>query len=140
MVEVEMRIDDQIDMCRVPVDRFETGADLLAGLEADPEQPGEARAQPPDRVMLAIGVQPGIEQRPASRMLDQKNRHRERDVTLATLHQAGKFAGHCATSERVELDRHPRHSFDSRMALGLGSPVRTSSATVTADCVGTNRN
>ena len=51
----------------------QTSADLLARLEADPEQPGEARAQPTSRVMLAIGVQPGVEQRPASRVLDQKS-------------------------------------------------------------------
>jgi hypothetical protein len=61
MVEMEMRVDHQVDARRVPVDRFEPGADLLARLKVDPEQPGEARAQPPGRVMLAIGVQPGIE-------------------------------------------------------------------------------
>jgi hypothetical protein len=71
---MEVRVDDEVDARRVPVDRF------------DPEQRGEAWAQPLGRVMLAVGVQRGIEQRPASRVLDQKHRDRHADVALAAFH------------------------------------------------------
>jgi hypothetical protein len=60
--------------------------------------------------MLAIGVQPGVEQRLAFRMLDQKHRDRHGDIALAAFHQVGKLAGHGAAGEGVELDGHQRFS------------------------------
>jgi hypothetical protein len=124
MVEMEMRVDDQVDARRVPVDRFEPGADLLVRLKVDPEQPGEAWAQPPGRIMLAIGVQPGIEQRPATRVLDQKHRDRHGDVALAAFHQVGKLARQRSAGEGVELDGHQRFSIvgpggSGRLAITL---------------------
>jgi hypothetical protein len=118
MVEIKMRSDDQIDARRVPIDCYESSADLLARPEADPEQPSKARAQPPSRVMLTIGVQSGIEQRPASWLLNQKDRYLDRDISLATLHQVGEFGGHRAASERVEFDRHNQYSCTSGLACG----------------------
>ena len=56
MVEMEMRVDDQVDLRRVAADRFEPGADFLAGLEVEAEQAGEARPEPAGGVVLAIGV------------------------------------------------------------------------------------
>jgi len=44
--------------------------------------------------VLAIGVQPGVEQRPAFWVLDQEDRDRQGDVALAALHQMGELAGH----------------------------------------------
>src|SRR5437868_14895656 len=85
MDEMEVRVDDQLDARRVSVDRFEPGADLLARLEVDPEQPGEARVQPPGRVMLAVGGSPVSNNARASRVLDQKHRDRYGDVALAAL-------------------------------------------------------
>jgi hypothetical protein len=37
MMEMEMRIDDEIDTCRVAADRFEPRAEPLARIKADPE-------------------------------------------------------------------------------------------------------
>src|SRR5712691_12640528 len=79
---------------------------LLAGPKTDAEQPGEPRAEPPGGVVLAIGVQPGVEQRPVLAVLDQEDRDRHGDVALAALHQMSELAGHRAAGESVELDRH----------------------------------
>src|SRR6202011_1524524 len=92
----------------ISVDRLEASAHLLAGPKADSEQLGEPWAEPPDGVVLAIGVQPGVEQRPALGMLDQKDRDRHRDVALAALHQMSELTGYRAAGEGVELDRHRR--------------------------------
>jgi hypothetical protein len=133
-------VDEQVDTRRVPVDRFEPGADLLARLEVDPEQPREARAQPAGRVMLAVGVKPGIEQYPASRVLDQKYRDRHGDVALATFHQAGKLARQRAAGEGVELDGHHRFSIVGRVGSGrLTITLTTASAGIFSDVGCANR-
>jgi hypothetical protein len=81
-------------------------AHLLTGLEADPEQAGEPRAEPPGGVVLAIGVESGVEQRLTLGMLDQEDRDRHGDVALAALHQTAELAGDRAACKGVELDRH----------------------------------
>ncbi len=53
-----------------------------------------SRLPSPPGVVLAIGVQPGVEQRPAFWVLDQEDRDRQGDVALAALHQMGELAGH----------------------------------------------
>jgi hypothetical protein len=58
--------------------------------------------------VLAIGVEPGVEQRPALWVLDQEDWDRQGDVALATLHQTGELAGYRAAGEGVERDRHRR--------------------------------
>jgi hypothetical protein len=108
MVEVKMRVDDEVDLAGIAVDRFEPRAHLFARLKADPEQLGEPWAEPPGGVVLAIGAEPGVEQRPALGMFDQKDRDRHGDVALATLHQTGELAGYRAAGECVEPDRHRR--------------------------------
>jgi hypothetical protein len=40
MVEMKMRVDDEVNLAWIAVDRFEPSAHLLAGLKADPEQAG----------------------------------------------------------------------------------------------------
>ena len=65
MIEMEVRVDDEVDLAGISVNRFEPGADLLTGLKADTKQPGESRAEPSSGVGLAIGMQPCVEQCPA---------------------------------------------------------------------------
>jgi hypothetical protein len=101
-----MRVDDEVDLAGVSVERFETGADFFARLKADTEKPGEPRAKSSRGVVLTIGVQPGVEQHPSLRVLDEKDRDRHRDVALFTLHKMGELAGHRAASESVEVDCH----------------------------------
>jgi hypothetical protein len=86
MIEMEVRVDNDVDLAGISVNRFEPGADLLAGLKADTEEPGESRAQPSSGVGLAIGMQPCVEQCPSLRVLDQKDRDRHGDVAFAALH------------------------------------------------------
>jgi hypothetical protein len=40
MVDVEMRVDDEVDLAGIAVDLFKARTHLLAGLKADPKQPG----------------------------------------------------------------------------------------------------
>jgi hypothetical protein len=108
MIEMKMRIDDEVDLAGISVDRFEPGTDLLAGLKADTEKPGEPRAKSSSRIVLAIGVQPGVEQRPSLGMLDQKDRDRHSDVALSALHKMGELAGHRPASEGIQLSSGAR--------------------------------
>jgi hypothetical protein len=61
MIEMEVRVDDEVDLAGISLNRFEACADLLAGPKADTKQPGKPRAEPSSRVELAIGVQPCVE-------------------------------------------------------------------------------
>jgi hypothetical protein len=106
VIEMKVRVDDEVDLAGISVNRFEPGADLLAGLKADTEEPGKARAEPPSGVVLAIGVQPCVEQCPPLRVLDQKDRDRHGEVAFAAFHQMGELAGHRAASEGIQLDCH----------------------------------
>src|SRR6266446_4247260 len=108
MVEMKMRVDDEVDLVGITVDRFEPGAHLFAGPKADLEESGEPWTEPPGGVVLAIGVQPGVEQYPPLGMFDKKDRDRQGDVALATLHQTGELTGYRAAGECKELDRHRR--------------------------------
>jgi hypothetical protein len=135
MIEMEMRVDDEVDLGGIAVDRFQPCADLLTGLEVDTEQPGEPRAEPPSGVVLAIGVQPGVEQRAALGMFDQKNRDGHGDVALAAVHQPGEFAGYRAASEGVELDRHRRLP-EARPVSFWRDPGKNTTMTTTAPYLG----
>jgi len=103
---MEMRVDDQVDLRRVAIDCFEVGADLLAQLEVEFEQSGEARAQAVRRIMLAIRMHAGIEQRRAFWVLDQIGRDRQPDAALTTLHQMPELAGQVAAGKGVDVQAH----------------------------------
>ena len=77
MVEMEMRIDDEVDLGRIAADRFQPGADFLAWPVVECEQTGDAGADPTGGVVLAIGMHPGIEQHRALGMFDQIGRDRQ---------------------------------------------------------------
>jgi len=106
MIEMKMRVDDEVDLARISVDRFEPCTDFFAGLKADTEKPGKPFTEPSSGVALAIGVQPGVKQCPSPGVLDKKDRDRHRDVALATLHQMGELAGYRTASESIEVDCH----------------------------------
>ena len=86
MIEMKMRVDDEVDLAGISVNRFEPRTDFFARLKADTEKPDEPRAESSSRVVLAIGVQPGVEQRSSLRVLDQKDRDRDGDVAFSALH------------------------------------------------------
>src|SRR5207237_4096623 len=89
MVEMEMRVDDEIDTLGVAVNRFQPRADLLTWAKADLEQLGHSLAKSSNGNVLAVGMQASIEQRAPFRMLDQKNGNRHGYADLGGLHQAG---------------------------------------------------
>src|SRR5205823_1175288 len=54
MVEMEMRVDDQVDFFGVAVERRQSRADLLAGVIVELEQAGQARPEPRRRIVVCI--------------------------------------------------------------------------------------
>src|SRR5579863_6756324 len=105
MVEMEMRVDDEIDLAGVAVDRLQPGADLLAGPETDAKQPHQPLAETAGRIVLAIDMEAGVEQRAALGMLDQIDRDGHGDLALAALHQMGELAGDRAAGKGVKSRR-----------------------------------
>jgi hypothetical protein len=106
MIEMKIRVDDEVDLAGISVNRSEPRAGFFPRLKADTEKPGEPRAKSSSGVVLAIRVQPGIEQHPSLRMLDQKDRDRHSDVSLSAIHSRGELAGQRAASESIEVDHH----------------------------------
>jgi len=103
MIEMELRVDDEVDLRRVAAERFNTRADLLARVIIEIEEAREARAEPRRGIVLAVGMHAGIEQCRAFRVLDQIGRDRQADLALAALHQMGEFTGQMAAGEGVDL-------------------------------------
>src|ERR1700730_6970223 len=68
MIEMEMRVDDEVDLARVSVDRFEPPTAFFPRLKANTEKTREPRAKSSSGVVLAIRVQPGVEQCPSFRV------------------------------------------------------------------------
>jgi hypothetical protein len=101
MVKMEMRVDDEIDARWVAVHHFELRTDLLPWAKGDFEQIGHPLAKPAGGVMLAIGMQAGIEQRPPFWVLDQKDRDGHGDLAFAALHQTAELAFDVTASQRV---------------------------------------
>jgi hypothetical protein len=62
MVEMEMRVDQEVDLCRVAADRHQARADLFARAIVELEQSRDARADPHRRIVLAVGVHAAVEQ------------------------------------------------------------------------------
>jgi hypothetical protein len=89
MVEMEMRVDQQIDFAGIVAERLQSSTDLLAGMVVEREQAGEARPETAGRVVLTVRMHAGVEQGRPFRVLDQKGRDRQPDATLAPVHQAG---------------------------------------------------
>src|SRR6516162_4405593 len=61
MIEMKMGVDNEVDLAGVSVDRFKSRADFFTGLKADTEKPGEPFPESSSGVVLAIGVQSGVE-------------------------------------------------------------------------------
>ena len=61
MVEMKMRIDDEIDALRVTADRFQARADIFALAEIEAEELGERWSDARCRIPLAVGMHTGIE-------------------------------------------------------------------------------
>ena len=97
-----MRVDNEIDLARISVNRFEPRAHFFAGLKAYTEQRRRAahRVVQQDRA----GNRDGARCRTAlfPWVLDKKDRDRHRDVALAALHQMGELASHRATSQSID--------------------------------------
>ena len=77
------------------------GIDFLARCESNPKGNSKLLAEAAGGIVLAIRMQPGIEQRPALRVLDQKHWNRDSYVAFGALHQPGEFGGNGAAGEGV---------------------------------------
>src|SRR5205085_8210654 len=106
MIEMEMRINDEIDLRRVAAERFDTRADLLARVIIEIEEARKARAEPRRRIVLAVGMHAGVEEGRAVGVLDQIGRDRQADLALAALHQMGELARQMPAGKGVDLEAH----------------------------------
>jgi hypothetical protein len=61
MIEMEMRVDDEVDLAGVSIDRFEASAHFFARLKPDTEKPSEPLTKSFSGIVLAIEVQPRVE-------------------------------------------------------------------------------
>ena len=77
-----------------------------AGPKADPEQLRSPNAEPPDRVVPALWMEPRVKQHAPLGMLDQEHRYRHRDVALTAFHQAREVASYRAAGEGEEPGSH----------------------------------
>ena len=100
MIEVKMRVDDDIDLGRIAVDRFEPGANFFARPEGERKEPGDARSNPRRGVGLAIGMQPSVKEDCPFGVLNQIGGDRQVRPTLSALHQAAEIPGQPATCQR----------------------------------------
>jgi hypothetical protein len=93
VVEVKMRIDDDVDPRWVAVDRFEPRADFLARPEVEREEAGGPLPDAPGGVVLAVWMHPSVKEGRPLGMLDQISRDRQLDLALPTLHQIAEIPG-----------------------------------------------
>lgn len=77
MIEMEMRIDDEINLALFDILRSEPRREFVARLESDLMNRREA-SEPCVRIGLRIDVKAGLENDASLRMLDQVRRHRYR--------------------------------------------------------------
>jgi hypothetical protein len=106
MVEVEMRVDDEIDARGITTDSFQPSADFFAWAEPDVVKAGHSFTEPAGGIMLAVRMQTSIEQRPPFRMFDQEHGNRHDDLTRATLHDTAKITLQVTTGERLNGQVH----------------------------------
>jgi len=102
MIEVKMRVDDDIDLGRIAVDRFEPGANFFARPEGERKEPGDARSNPRRGVGLAIGMQPSVKEDCPVGVLNQIGGDRQVHPTFSTFHQAAEIPGQPATCQGEE--------------------------------------
>src|SRR3954451_21777290 len=101
MVEMEMRIDDEIDASGIAADCFESCADFLARGKLDLIKAGHSLAEPADRIVLTIGMQAAVEKHSPFRVLDQENRDRHGDAAFGTFHDPTELTFEFTTGECV---------------------------------------
>jgi hypothetical protein len=106
MVEMEMRIDDEINASGIAVDGLQPGANFFTGGEPDLIDAGHSFAEPADGIVLAIWVQPAVEKDSSFRMLDQENRYRHGDPAFGAFHDPTELTFECTTGERVKGNAH----------------------------------
>src|SRR6516162_3774863 len=102
MVKMKMRVDDDVDLCRIAVDRFEPGANFLTRSVVKRKEAGHARSDPRGRVVLAIGMQSSVEEDRSLGVFDQISGNRQVGPTLSTFHQAAEILGQPATGQGEE--------------------------------------
>ena len=95
MVEMEMRVDDGIDARGIAVDGLQPGADFVTGGKPDLVDAAHSFAEPADRIVLTIWVQPTIEKDLSFRMLDQENRYRHGDTACGPFYDSTKLTFEC---------------------------------------------
>ena len=107
VVEMQMRIDDEVDLAGIAVDRFQPRLHVVLGavlLEA--EDARHPLAEPPGGVGAALRMHAGVEQGASLGMLDQVGRDRQRHRAVLAFDHVLQPADQAAAGHGIELRRH----------------------------------
>src|SRR5208337_1835429 len=100
VIEMEMRVDDEIDLRRRNAERLDARRDLLAGFESDRVILRET-SKAAVRIGLRVDVKTGVEDRPALRMLDQIRGHWNGEAPLFAREQQRGRKRQPSAGERI---------------------------------------
>ena len=103
VVEVEMRVDDEVDVLRFDAELHEPRFHLFAAAVVHMEMLGDA-TQPGFGVVLAIRVEAGVEQDAALGMVDQVAGHGKADLAVGAAQHHLEVGRHPAAGEGIEAD------------------------------------
>src|SRR5439155_20632952 len=115
-------VDDDVDLCRIAVDRLQPRADFLARPVVEGEQAGGARPDPCGRIALAVRMHSGVKEHGSLGVLDQISGYRQFCLALPALHQIAEITRQMAAGQGEELYTHVRLAFASsnrRMFLAM---------------------
>ena len=76
---------------------------------------------PRRRIVLAIRMHAGVEQRTALRVLDQIGRDRQPDPAFAALHQPAEIAGQISAGEGIDSEAHPAFAKEGVLGFAFGN-------------------
>jgi hypothetical protein len=107
VVEMQVRVDDEVDLAGVAVDRLQPGLHVVLGavlLEA--EDPRDPLAQPASGVRTALRMHAGVEHGPSLGVLDQVGRDRQAYLPVLALDHVLEPADQAAACHGVKLHGH----------------------------------
>src|SRR6185312_1946763 len=107
MVEMQVRVDDEVDLAGITVDRFQLRLHVIVRTEMlEPEEPRGPLADPAGGVAAQLRVHAGIEQCPPLGMLDHVGRDRQVDLSILALDHVLQAADQAAAGHGVQLCGH----------------------------------
>ena len=111
MVEMQMRIHDEIDFAGIAIDRLEARLHVVLGtVLLEPEDPRDLRSQTPGGIGPALRMHAGIEHRPALGVFDQIGWNGQRHLPVFALDHVLEAANQPPAGHGVEPGDHRQAS------------------------------